>query len=137
MIYIEKTDFEQIIRLDVLDNLTGGDDTKLDEEESYAMANVESHFGERFDLEAEYLFTGDDRNKMLVRTILHLMLYTLYGIRSTKDIPEHIEDKHGRALQYLKDVRDGKLSTNLTLKDAEVGRQAMFLGSGTKYSKAF
>lgn len=137
MIFIEKTDFYQIIRQDVLNNLIENDDAKLDTEEAFAMAKVEAYLGARYDLAAEYALTGDDRNKMLMRAIMALMLYTLYGVRSSADIPEHIEDKKLYALEWLEGVRDEKLSTNLALSNTEDGRQGLFLSTGTKYSRAF
>ena len=137
MIFLEKNDFAQVIRLDILDNLTEGIDSKLDIQEGVAMDEVYTYLGNRYDLQAEYSKTGDDRNKTLLYQMINLMLYKLYGVKSSRDIPMHIEDNHKYAIRYLKGVRDGVLSTTMQLLNEDEGRKAIFLSQGKKYSRPF
>ncbi len=138
MIFLIKDDFDQIMRLDVLDNITESDDSKLDTEEEFAMAKIGSFLGERYDLEAEYLLLGAQRNRMLIRAVMQLMLFALYQRRSSNDVPDHIYDGKEYVEKWLKGVRDGKLSTSLAIKDEELGSQELFLSEPNRnYSRRF
>lgn len=138
MEYLVKTDFNQIIRTDILDNLTESDDRKLDTEELTAMATVKSYLGNRFDLTAEYALTGTDRDPKLIRTLTQLIIFELYKSRATADLPDHIWKGEKQAMDWLKGVRDGLLSTDLTPVDEDGDRFAIRTSPATqKYSRRF
>jgi hypothetical protein len=109
--------------------------------ESWAMATVKSYLSSQWNIAAEYAQTGGGRNYQIMQITIDLVLCTIHKTINPRDVPEHVEKACEDAIQWLKDVRDEKISVDLTpaaVAEGEVDLSSTFLDSQQKFiSKPF
>ncbi len=112
MAFLSKIDFRFSISTAVIDSITGGDDSIVDELAAEAIEEMKSYLNERYDVVTVFSATGTARNKMIVMYCKDIALYHLYSIPTLMTIPDNRINRYSKALTWLKDVRDQKLNIN-------------------------
>lgn len=119
--FINQADYTPYIRDARLTQLIDNTPGLLDDVEATAIAVVKDALYSRYDVEAIFALTDDNRPKQVVRWILCLCLYYLYERLPERLMPPHIQKNYEDASQTLTDIEDGKKSTNLPLLDPPEG----------------
>lgn len=106
---IDKGELEQIIQEEEVRDLNDPDDKGdypgLNELERFAIGEVESYAGIRYNLESEWTKTGEDRSDKLPYIIGTIIVYNAYGQGTS--IPQFRETNLGNVMESLKEIRDG------------------------------
>ncbi len=131
MIFLTKNDFYIKLNPDILNNLTGGDDTILDKIENQAIAYVKDILGDKFLIDDELGKTDTQRNTSLIRWLLNLCLYYLYERTADLQIPDTIFKNYQDTINELERIVQGKLRTTLTPKILEDGNHKTFFRWGS------
>ena len=116
MPFLAKTDYRFSINLTVLDSLTGGDDSIVDELSLEAIEEMKSCINERYNVISIFSAVGTDRNRTIMMYCKDIALYHIYSIYSLTPIPQSRINRYAKALSWLQDVRDQKINVDgLTL----------------------
>ena len=117
--FIVKADFEQSIVLAELDEITGSDDTILDESIDSVEEEVKSYLRQRYDVATAMAEVGSARNNLLIRLCVDITLYEIHSRINPRNIPEFRIQRRDDAIQYLRDVANPRnnIEINLPLVD--------------------
>ncbi len=113
--FLNITDYESTIKLNILEDITEGNDTNRIQAELIAQSIMEDNFRGRYDVALIFGAVGPARHKSVLRYMLDISLYELHTRISFRQIPDIRIERYNLAMQWLKDVRDGKISLDLPL----------------------
>lgn len=112
MQFILESDFKGIIGPNTLASLRGAADENLDSAEDLALSEL-NPLRANFDIDTELSRTGDDRNEVLVRMVVHITVYYLFNAVEDNDIPERVETNYNNQLKAIEKIATGKLSSTI------------------------
>lgn len=108
--FIQKEDYEAIIRDNRLDAVISMEDNKLDKAELRAIEFMRSYLSSRFDTEEIFNKTGTDRNPVIVGFCVDISLYYLHRLINPRKIPEHRKEAYDDAKEWLQSVSKGMVN---------------------------
>lgn len=76
--------------------------------------------------ETLYWTFGDNRDASLVECLVDMTLYDVHAVINPRNIPTLRADRYKKSMDWLKDIRDGKLDMNLPDKGGQVGYRIRF-----------
>jgi len=118
MDYLQKTDLQQVITTTHLHNLTGGNDTLLDEAEALAAEEMSHYLSTRYDIKK--IFVPNTRpQSMVARCLMDLMLYHLYSRITPQNVPEVRKDRYNASKDWLEKVADAFINPQMPQKEAQ------------------
>lgn len=106
--FITVDDYSASIRLEFVEKAARGDENILEIVENQAVAEMKSYLSGRYDVDAIFSATGDDRHDLVLMFAKDISIYHLCSIREGLMTQTRI-DRYERAVKWLTDVRDGKL----------------------------
>lgn len=132
--FITEADFNFKIRTEILSILKGVDDpaTKMEAAENTALAQVRQYIGSRYDVADAFAKAGADRDGYLIKVVIIIMLYDLYGQTGSKDIPEHRKEDYGDIMKWLDKVGDGRIPADLPVLGNDVNPGEIRMNSKTQ-----
>jgi phage gp36-like protein len=95
---------------------------KLKKAEDTAISLIRMYIGGRFDCDALFSATGDDRNMFILDIVVSITLYKLCQQTGMKDIPEHRKIEYDDAIAWL--TQAGKAEIPVTDLPPIVGEEA-------------
>jgi hypothetical protein len=137
MVFLTIDDFKSKLDADIRDQITGSDDTLLDDSELQAMAIIQDAFSATYDLDAEFAKTAKDRHMNLIRWMLNLTVYFIYERVPDNQVPERVVKNYDDTIAEIKAIEAGKRNTTLAkIADIETGKTKTVFrwGSNTKRS---
>ncbi len=112
MSFITENDYDVQAREEILTLLDpSGSATNI--AERMAIDQIRQYLSGRYDCNVIFAATGDDRSYFIVMITIDIALYHLWSKRAPKKIPEHRAQRYQDALDWLKDVGTGKITTDL------------------------
>lgn len=106
--FITVDDYSASIRLEFVDKAVRGDDNILEIVENQAISEMKSYLSGRYDVEAIFSATGEDRHDLVLMFAKDIAIYHLCSIREGLMTQSRI-DRYNRAIDWLKDVQKGEL----------------------------
>ena len=106
--FITVDDYSASIRLEFGEKAARGDENILEIVENQAVAEMKSYLSGRYDVDAIFSASGDDRHDLVLMFAKDISIYHLCSIREGLMTQTRI-DRYERAVKWLTDVRDGKL----------------------------
>lgn len=135
--WITKSDYVHTIQDKRLNMMLEDTDTILDVPEQTAIQVVRDALHSRFDVDAIFATTGDDRPKQVLKWCIDIAIYFVYERVPDKLVPERIKENYARTLDTLLDIADGKKSIELPrLEDTEGNPKSKFRW-GSKESRSY
>ncbi len=114
MAFITDNDYDVQTQSDVLRLLDGSQDKhRIRQSEKYAIAEIKKHIGGRYDMEAIFGKTGEDRDAYILMITIDIAIYHLYSQKSPNKIPEYRQIRYDNALEWMRDVGNGTRPTDL------------------------
>lgn len=111
--FLERDDYPAKIDLELLDQLTGNDDLIMELTDDDAASAIIDRIGNRYKVADELAKTGDGRNRSLVRWMLNISVYYLFGRAHDLDIPERVVKDYDDTMRDLEKIASGKLSCTI------------------------
>jgi len=122
MSFISINDYHSRISADVLNLLIDDDLTLLNEAEADAAQLITDRLAPKYQVAAELAKTDANRNRSLVRWMVCLALYFVYGRASSDEMPERVVKDYDDTLAELEKISGGKLNCSLErVTDATTG----------------
>lgn len=122
MNFLLEQDFTIICDKQTLDTIYQSDSSHLDKAEKYAIEEVCSYIGDKYDMQAA--FSTSDRNEQLVMITCDIAIYHLIAWLPKKMGFEIRETRYNRAIQWLTSVSKGTVTPALPVKQDEQGNDA-------------
>src|SRR5690348_3798183 len=113
--FIQRADYAASIRENRLDQITEYDDNKLDQAETFAIAFMKGFLSSRYDVDAIFSATDDDRDPVILMYAIEIALYQLHCLINPRKIPDFRIDRYEKAEAWLKMVAAQKINPNLPL----------------------
>ena len=133
--FITKSDLFSSIREEDIDAITENDDATVEEAIDSAITEVESYLSARYDTDAIFDATGDDRNKLVKRLCINVAVYEIVAIAQPGIDMEDRKDRRDRAIKYLEKVQAGKANPKLPVvltSDDKDAKALIISGSNPK-----
>lgn len=113
MDFIKKEDYETRVQVSIIDQITGENDTLLDDAEKDAGALITDRLSDKYDVQAELAHSGEDRDRSLMRWMISLSLYYIYARVPDEEIPERIIKDYDDTLKELDKIAAGRYGCSL------------------------
>lgn len=114
--FISKNDYAyhmRVYKLDqILDEEDIDDDLILDTAEEDALAMIEKHLADKYDMSIVFSQSGANRNKVILRWAKLLVIYYIYERVPDEMVPERVVKNYDEVMEQLRRVEDGKASVS-------------------------
>lgn len=112
--FIEESDYEVQVRQEIMSILDpSAANTAIEMAERIAIDQIKSYLSGRYDVETIFSATGEKRNHFLLMIAIDIALYHLWSKRAPRKIPELRSERYQDALNWLKAVGEGTMTTDL------------------------
>lgn len=107
--FIQITDYDATIHREILDSLLreeAGSSATVEVCENRAIATVRSLIGNRYDCDAIFAATGDQRNVIILKVCLDIAVYEIFCQHNPYKMSKIREDRYKDAMTFLREVRN-------------------------------
>ena len=107
--FINVDDYDATIHREILDSLLreeAGSSATVEVCENRAIATVRSLIGNRYDCDAIFAATGDQRNVIILKVCLDIAVYEIFCQHNPYKMSKIREDRYKDAMTFLREVRD-------------------------------
>ena len=127
--FIKLTDYDASIHREILDALTREDEAIVEICEDRAVATMRGYLSRRYDVDAIFAATGDERNQLVLMMALDITVYHVFCIHTPQKLSQVRKDRYDRAMEWLKQVADEDISIDGAplLPEEERANKATFL----------
>jgi len=108
--FIQINDYDASIHREILDALTRDDDTLVEICEDSAIAEMRGYLSKRYDVDAIFAATGDERNQLILMMAIDIAVYHVFCIHNPQKLSQVRRDRYDRAMEWLKQVAAEKIS---------------------------
>ena len=122
--FITEYDYKVIIGQSALAVLSQADSDNRANAESQAVEEISGYLRPKYDVERIFSATGDSRNKMIVMFTCDIALYNMAASAGGRMNSEVRKERYDRAIEWLANVRSGKIVPELptvTTPDGQTG----------------
>lgn len=139
--FLKDDDYKPQIRQWVLNVVTQNDPLAREKAERAAQVEMESYLRSRYNVKAIFSQADDARNVLLVMYLVDMAVYHLHSNISPENIPEIRHLRYKAAIDWLKDVANGRLTPDLPEIDSQGDKNDdspdFEWGGNKKYSERF
>jgi phage gp36-like protein len=93
-----------------LDALVRDDETIIEIVEDQSIALMRSYLNNRYDCDAIFSATGENRNQLILSIAMDITVYNIFCIHNPQKISQVNKDRYDRAMEWLKQVNKGQAS---------------------------
>lgn len=107
--FIQVTDYDATIHREILDSLLredAGSSATIEVCENRAIATVRALISSRYDCDAIFSATGDQRNIIILKVCVDIAVYEIFCQHNPYKMSKVREDRYKDAMQFLREVRD-------------------------------
>lgn len=134
MAFITKTDYEDSIKENVLDDITESDDNKLDVATSRAVEEAKGYLNARYDITEIFNKTDTDRNPIIVMYVIDMALYHLHSLINMNKIPKARKERYEKATEWFRMVNEGDINPPDLPLPTDGTKEYVLFGGNTKRS---
>jgi len=131
MAFIEKTDFDQAIRDNILDDITESDDALITKACRASVDLMKGYLNARYDTAVIFSQTGDNRNPVVLMYGIDIALYDLHRLINPRKIPAFRTERYKAAKEWLMDVSESIINPDLPVPDSG-DKEYILYGSNPK-----
>lgn len=108
--FVQLTDYDASIHREILDALTRDDDAIVEICEDRAIAQMRCYLSRRYDCDAIFAATGDDRNQLVLMMVIDIAVYHIFCIHNPQKLSQVRRDRYERAMEWMKAVAAEEIS---------------------------
>ncbi|HBG39916.1 MAG TPA: DUF1320 domain-containing protein [Porphyromonadaceae bacterium] len=122
--FIEITDYDASIHREILDVLTREDQSIVEILEDRAIAEMRGYLSRRYDVDAIFSKTGNDRHQLILMMAIDIAIYHIFCIHNPQKLSQMRKDRYNRAIEWLKAVNNEEISIDGAPQPPEEERAA-------------
>ena len=138
--FINIEDYDASIHRDILDALTREDASLVEICEDRAIAEMRCYLSGRYDCDAIFSASGDERHQLVLMMALDIAIYHIFSIHNPVKLSQLRKDRYERAIEWLKAVAAGTISIDgapLATEERQVAAQTFRILSNPKRHNHF
>lgn len=132
MAFIEKSDFNDAIRNNILDDITEADDTKIDKAIAEAISYMKGYLNNRYDVVEIFNKTGALRDETILNHGVNIAIYNLHRLINPRKLPTFRSTLRNDAKDWLLDVSKGIINPPTLPVPVSGEKNYILFGSNTK-----
>jgi len=105
--FITESDFDDVIKANILDDVIDGSSDAFDQAVEYAQGITAGYISARFDVTDTFGKTGSDRSTVVVNIMKDLTLHRLLQRIDPRAVPETYSKAYDSSMKLLKDIQKG------------------------------
>lgn len=113
MPYIETSDYIMHIQDVNMQEIINNNETIRTKANLLAMAEAQSYLIQKYDINAEFAKTGDDRDQQMLSTIVDIALFHIHKRIAPRNIPQLRQNAYDAAIEWLKMCAYGDITPAL------------------------
>lgn len=111
--FLKIEDLNTAIREEIMDEISREDDTIVEQCISAALGEMKGYLTSGFDVDTIFAKTGSNRDPLLLSFAKDIAVYNLSTLETPGIDLEDRRARYKRAIDWLKQVRDGEITTSL------------------------
>lgn len=130
--FIRPEDYDSTIHTEILEALVRSDATVIEQCENDAIEEMKSYLSSRYDVDAIFSKEGDERNKLILMYAKDIAVYHAFCVHNPYKMSKVRQDRYDRAMEWLKQVSEGKLlihGADKLSEDEARSRSNYYIGS--------
>ena len=138
--FINIEDYDASIHRDILDALTREDASLVEICEDRAIAEMRCYLSGRYDCEAIFSASGEERHQLVLMMALDIAIYHIFSIHNPVKLSQLRKDRYERAIEWLKAVAAGTISIDgapLATEERQIAAQPFRIVSNPKRHNHF
>lgn len=140
MSFLEKSELKTGTTLEIVNLITGSDDTIVSQIIKESIDLMSSYLYEYFDTDAIFATVEDERSLVTLKHLKSIVIYEIFKIRS-KQINEVVKNGYDEAMRWLEKIGKDEIKPNLPARQIDTDgdgvpdsdKPFMKLGSSRRY----
>lgn len=108
--FVNIEDYDASVHREILDALVRDDESLVEICEDRAIAEMRCYLSKRYDCDAIFSATGDDRHQLILMMALDIAVYHIFCIHNPQKLSQVRKDRYERAIEWLKAVANEEIS---------------------------
>ena len=108
--FINFQDYGASVHPEILAAVTRDDESVVEICEDRAIAEMKSYLSSRYDCDAIFSATGEDRHPLVLMMAIDIAVYHIFCVHNPQKLSQMRVDRYNRAVEWLKAVAASKVS---------------------------
>jgi len=108
--FVNIEDYDASVHREILDALVRDDESLVEICEYRAIAEMRCYLSKRYDCDAIFSATGEDRNQLILMMVLDIAVYHIFCIHNPQKLSQIRKDRYERAVEWMKAVANEEIS---------------------------
>lgn len=106
--FIILTDYDSTIHSEILNAIVRADAQVIEDAEDEAIEEVKGYLTNKYDVEAIFSATGNDRHKFIIQVVKDIVVYNLSSTHNPQKFSQIRQNRYDQAIDKLQRIQSGK-----------------------------
>ena len=108
--FVNIEDYDASVHSEILDALVRDDQSLVEICEDRAIAEMRCYLSKRYDCDAIFSASGEDRNQLILMMVIDIAVYHIFCIHNPQKLSQIRKDRYERAVEWMRAVADEEIS---------------------------
>lgn len=108
--FVNIEDYDASVHREILDALVRDDQSLVEICENRAIAEMRCYLSKRYDCDAIFSASGEDRNQLILMMVIDIAVYHIFCIHNPQKLSQVRKDRYERAVEWMRAVADEEIS---------------------------
>lgn len=108
--FVNIEDYDASVHREILDALVRDDQLLVEICEDRAIAEMRCYLSKRYDCDAIFSASGEDRNQLILMMVIDIAVYHIFCIHNPQKLSQIRKDRYERAVEWMRAVADEEIS---------------------------
>lgn len=108
--FVNIEDYDASVHREILDALVRDDQSLVEICENRAIAEMRCYLSKRYDCDAIFSASGEDRNQLILMMVIDIAVYHIFCIHNPQKLSQIRKDRYERAVEWMRAVADEEIS---------------------------
>lgn len=108
--FVNIEDYDASVHREILDALVRDDQSLVEICEDRAIAEMRCYLSKRYDCDAIFSASGEDRNQLILMMVIDIAVYHIFCIHNPQKLSLIRKDRYERAVEWMRAVADEEIS---------------------------
>lgn len=133
--FVNIEDYDASVHREILDALVRDDQSLVEICEDRAIAEMRCYLSKRYDCDAIFSASGEDRNQLILMMVIDIAVYHIFCIHNPQKLSQIRKDRYERAVEWMRAVADEEISidgVSLLPEDERAAKGSLMFKSNRK-----
>ena len=108
--FVNIEDYDASVHREILDALVRDDQSLVEICENRAIAEMRCYLSKRYDCDAIFSASGEDRNQLILMMVIDIAVYHIFCIHNPQKLSQVRKDRYERGVEWMRAVADEEIS---------------------------